>query len=327
MEAPGAVHAAVARRRRPHPDAHARHRRRRYGARARRLPPPWPSSAGSGRTPAGPRVERLSVTASSRTPAPPPARSRPVGDRAARPATTSPTGAPGTSSSAASSRRSLPVLDRRGRRGWSPASPSAARTSPTPGSRRARDAGPPPAMNGSLLDSTFNFFFKLKYKLFDQMLATPLDDDGHACGELELVAAARGGIYPPGSLVVMVAMGLVVVVVGGAPQCPPRSSSARLGGILHGAGRPGYGPGRTSGGSTRRHPDVPVLPRRSSRSRLPPAVRWVVEVTPAHRGVVLCRETLTTGVVVGVRDQRGLPGRDGVWSGSPSCGAISLPCC
>ena len=31
------------------------------------------------------------------------------------------------------------------------------------------------AMNGSLLDSTFNFFFKLKYnKLFDQMLATPL---------------------------------------------------------------------------------------------------------------------------------------------------------
>ena len=31
------------------------------------------------------------------------------------------------------------------------------------------------AMNGSLLDSTFNFFFKLKYnKLYDQILATPM---------------------------------------------------------------------------------------------------------------------------------------------------------
>ena len=31
------------------------------------------------------------------------------------------------------------------------------------------------AMNGALLDSTFNVFFKLKYdKLYDQMLATPL---------------------------------------------------------------------------------------------------------------------------------------------------------
>ena len=38
-------------------------------------------------------------------------------------------------------------------------------------------------MNGSLLDSTFNFFFKLKYdKLFDQMLATPLTHDGHRAG-------------------------------------------------------------------------------------------------------------------------------------------------
>ena len=41
------------------------------------------------------------------------------------------------------------------------------------------------AMNGTLLDATFNFFFKLKYnKLFDQMLATPLTTMDIARGEL-----------------------------------------------------------------------------------------------------------------------------------------------
>ena len=36
--------------------------------------------------------------------------------------------------------------------------------------------------------------------------------------------------------------------------------------------------------------------RRSSRHRVPDGVRWVVELTPLYRGVVLCRE-LTTGVL------------------------------
>ena len=31
-------------------------------------------------------------------------------------------------------------------------------------------------------------------------------------------------------------------------------------------------------------------------TRFPPVVRWIVEVTPLYRGVVLCRE-LTTGMV------------------------------
>ena len=48
------------------------------------------------------------------------------------------------------------------------------------------------AMNGALLDSTFNFFFKLKYnKLFDQMLATPLTTSDVAARRAHLVAAAR----------------------------------------------------------------------------------------------------------------------------------------
>ena len=65
------------------------------------------------------------------------------------------------------------------------------------------------AMNGAVLDSTFNFFFKLKYnKLFDQMLATPLTTADIARGELSW-SLLRGGIYSAGFLLVMVAMGLV----------------------------------------------------------------------------------------------------------------------
>ena len=65
------------------------------------------------------------------------------------------------------------------------------------------------AMNGALLDSTYNFFFKLKYtKLFDQMLATPLRTTDVARGELSW-SLLRGGIYAAVFLLVMVAMGLV----------------------------------------------------------------------------------------------------------------------
>ncbi len=65
------------------------------------------------------------------------------------------------------------------------------------------------AMNGALLDSTYNFFFKLKYnKLFDQMLATPLTTRDVARGELSW-SLLRGGTYSAAFLVVMWAMGLV----------------------------------------------------------------------------------------------------------------------
>ena len=47
------------------------------------------------------------------------------------------------------------------------------------------------AMNGAMLDSTFNFFFKLKYnKLFDQMLATPADHHRRRARRAELVPPA-----------------------------------------------------------------------------------------------------------------------------------------
>ena len=73
-----------------------------------------------------------------------------------------------------------------------------------------------------MLDSTFNFFFKLKYnKLFDQMLATPLTTSDIARGELTW-SLLRGGLYSLAFLLVMVAMDLVALVVGRAGGSRPR---------------------------------------------------------------------------------------------------------
>ncbi|MGH3776543.1 MAG: ABC transporter permease [Pseudonocardiaceae bacterium] len=65
------------------------------------------------------------------------------------------------------------------------------------------------AMNGAVYDSTFSFFFKLKYaKLYDGMLATPLGPVDVALGEIGW-ALIRGGMYATSFLAVMLALGLI----------------------------------------------------------------------------------------------------------------------
>jgi lipooligosaccharide transport system permease protein len=152
------------------------------------------------------------------------------------------------------------------------------------------------AMNGSLLDSTFNFFFKLKYnKLFDQMLATPLTTMDIARGELSW-SLLRGGIYSAGFLLVMVAMDLVsswwaVLVVPAA--------------LLIGLAFGGVCMALTTW--MRSWQDFEWVTLATMPMFLfsatffpveayPTAIRWLVEVTPLYRGVVLCRE-LTTGAL------------------------------
>jgi lipooligosaccharide transport system permease protein len=149
------------------------------------------------------------------------------------------------------------------------------------------------AMNGSLLDSTFNFFFKLKYnKLFDQMLATPLTTMDIARGELSW-SLLRGGTYSAAFLVVMVAMGLV------------SSWWAVPAALLIGLAFGGVCMALTT--YMRSWQDfefvtLATLPMFLFSatffpvSAFPAAVRWVVELTPLYRGVVLCRE-LTTGAL------------------------------
>jgi lipooligosaccharide transport system permease protein len=65
------------------------------------------------------------------------------------------------------------------------------------------------AMNGAVLDTTFNFFFKYKYAhTYDAMLATPLEVGDIARGEV-LWALIRGGVYSAVFLLTMLIMGLV----------------------------------------------------------------------------------------------------------------------
>ncbi len=152
------------------------------------------------------------------------------------------------------------------------------------------------AMNGTLMDSTFNFFFKLKYnKLFDQMLATPLTTMDIARGELSW-SLLRGGIYSAGFLVIMVAMDLVsswwaVLVVPAA--------------LLIGLAFGGICMALTTW--MRSWQDFEYITLATMPMFLfsatffpitafPEWLRWVVELTPLYRGVVLCRE-LTTGAL------------------------------
>jgi lipooligosaccharide transport system permease protein len=65
------------------------------------------------------------------------------------------------------------------------------------------------AMNGSLFDTTFNFFVKYKYmKTYDAILATPLAARDVAAGEV-VWALLRGAIYSTVFLLTMVAFELV----------------------------------------------------------------------------------------------------------------------
>jgi lipooligosaccharide transport system permease protein len=65
------------------------------------------------------------------------------------------------------------------------------------------------AMNGAIIDSTFNIFFRLKYaKLYDAVLSTPIRAGDVALGEIGW-ALIRGALYACAFMVVMLVMGLV----------------------------------------------------------------------------------------------------------------------
>ncbi len=152
------------------------------------------------------------------------------------------------------------------------------------------------AMNGALIDATFNVFFKLKYdKLYDQMLATPLTTADVARGEIAW-CLARGGVYAAAFLGVMTAMGLVgswwaVLALPAAILIAFAFASA--------------GMALTTYMKSWQDFDKITLVQLPlflfSATFFPVtafdgALRWVVEATPLYRGVLLCRE-LTTGVL------------------------------
>ncbi len=152
------------------------------------------------------------------------------------------------------------------------------------------------AMNGAVMESTFNFFFKLNYnKTFTSILATPLSPGDIAVGELGW-ALIRGGLYALGFMGVMVALGLVV-----SPWVILAIPAALLLGFAFGA----VGMAATSFMKTWQDFDLIqliVLPMFLFSGTFypldayPEALRVVVQLTPLYQGVDLIR-SLTVGAI------------------------------
>jgi lipooligosaccharide transport system permease protein len=152
------------------------------------------------------------------------------------------------------------------------------------------------AMNGAIMESTFNFFFKLNYnKTFTSILSTPLSPGDVALGELTW-ALIRGGMYAIGFMAVMVVLGLVV-----SPWVVLAVPAALLVGFAFGA----VGMAATSFMKTWQDFDLiqlVILPLFLFSATFypietyPEALRVFVQLTPLYQGVDLIR-SLTVGAI------------------------------
>lgn len=152
------------------------------------------------------------------------------------------------------------------------------------------------AANGAIIETTFMVFFKLKYdKTYEAMIATPLTPFQIVRADLAW-ALMRGGIYSAAFLLVMLAMGML---------SSPLAVLALPGAMLTGFAFGGVGFALTT--FMRSWQDfemvtlamMPLLLFSATFFPLaayPEAMRWVVELTPLYRAVVLARE-LCTGLV------------------------------
>jgi lipooligosaccharide transport system permease protein len=152
------------------------------------------------------------------------------------------------------------------------------------------------AMNGAVMDSTFNVFFRLKYaKLYDAALATPMRSGDIALGEIGW-ALIRGGLYAVSFLLVMLALGLVH---------SPWALLALPAALLIGFGFAGAGMAATTFMTSWQHFEfvtLATLPMFLFSTTFyplgvyPRGIQIVVECTPLFQGVTLMRD-LTLGAV------------------------------
>jgi len=152
------------------------------------------------------------------------------------------------------------------------------------------------AMNGAVMESTFNFFFKLNYnKTFTSILSTPLSAGDVATGELTW-ALMRGGLYAVGFMAVMVVLGLVV-----SPWVVLAVPAALLVGFAFGA----IGMAATSFMKTWQDFDLVqlvILPLFLFSATFypletyPEPLQVIVQLTPLYQGVDLIR-SLTVGAI------------------------------
>jgi lipooligosaccharide transport system permease protein len=152
------------------------------------------------------------------------------------------------------------------------------------------------SMNGAVLDSTFNVFFRLKYaKLYDSALATPMRSGDVALGEVGW-ALIRGGLYAISFLCVMLVLGLVH---------SPWAILALPTALLIGFAFAGAGMAATTFMSSWQHFEFVTLATLPMflfsttfypLSVYPRAIQILVECTPLFQGVAVMRG-LTLGVV------------------------------
>jgi lipooligosaccharide transport system permease protein len=152
------------------------------------------------------------------------------------------------------------------------------------------------AMNGAIMDATFNMFFKLKYaKTYDAMLSTPVGVNDIALGEISW-ALIRGALYAASFLVVMAAMGLVKSwwAIAALPAA-----------VLIGFAFAALGMAGTSymrSWQDFQYVTLGLLPLFLFSgtfypvSRYPDWLRVIVEMTPLYHGVALLRALVLGGV-------------------------------
>lgn len=152
------------------------------------------------------------------------------------------------------------------------------------------------AMNGSIIDSTYNLFFRLRFaKLYDAILATPMRPFDVAAGEITW-ALLRGSAYSLMFVLVMLAMGLL------------HSWWALLAWpvtLLIGFAFAGVGMAVTTwmrSWQDFEFVQLAILPMFLFSAtffpieRYPDALRWVVRATPLYQGVDLLRALCLGGV-------------------------------
>lgn len=156
------------------------------------------------------------------------------------------------------------------------------------------------AMNGSILDTTYNLFYKLKYAhTYEAVLSTPLTSADVALGEVAW-AWLRGSLYAAVFLAVMAGFGLVSSPW--ALCCFPVAS-------LEALSFASLGMAVTSHLRSWQDLDMvalAVLPMFLFSatfyplSTYPPVVAWIVRVTPLYQAVAAIRALATGEVSVGL---------------------------
>jgi lipooligosaccharide transport system permease protein len=155
------------------------------------------------------------------------------------------------------------------------------------------------AMNGAIYETSYNFFYKLKYaKLYDAIISTPMSLGDVASGEV-LWALLRGSLYAIGFIAVVLALGL-----GGLGLLTsPLGLLAFPAAMVVGFGFAGASMAATTFIRKWRDFDylqLAIMPMFLFSGTFypidayPPALQAFVQATPLYRGVHLIR-ALTTG--------------------------------